>query len=62
MGPFVLKPKSLGQPGLNGVGSVFRFPFLQRSLISELIGQCFQYTAENLGWLRLPSLVLSGKK
>jgi hypothetical protein len=33
-GPFILKPNSLGQPGLNGVRTVFRFPFLQRSVVA----------------------------
>jgi|LNAP01.1.fsa_nt_gb hypothetical protein len=33
-GPFVLKPKSLGQPGLNGRGAVLHFPFLQRFVIA----------------------------
>jgi hypothetical protein len=32
-GPFVLKPKSLGQPALNGRGAVFCFPFLQRLVV-----------------------------
>jgi hypothetical protein len=27
-GLFVLKPTSLGKPGLNGRGAVLRFPFL----------------------------------
>jgi len=30
----VLKPKSLGQPGLDSCGAVFCFPFLQRFVIA----------------------------
>lgn len=30
---FVLKPSSLGQPGLHGVRTVFRFPLLQRFVV-----------------------------
>lgn len=35
-GPFVLKPKSLGQPGLNCRGAVFCFPFLQLIVVATL--------------------------
>lgn len=34
LGPFCTQPKSLGQPGLDGVRTVFGFPFLQRSVIT----------------------------
>lgn len=37
-GPFVLKPRSLGQPGLYGVGAILRFPFLQRFVVAAF---CF---------------------
>lgn len=33
-GPLVLKSKSLGQPGLNGRGAVFCFPFFQRFVVA----------------------------
>lgn len=33
-GPFVLKPKSPGQPGLNGRGAVFCFPLFQGLVIA----------------------------
>jgi hypothetical protein len=32
-GPFVLKPKSLGQPGLDGASAVFSFPLFQSFVI-----------------------------
>jgi hypothetical protein len=33
-GPFVLKPKSIAQPGLNGVGAMLCFPLFQRVLVA----------------------------
>ena len=33
-GPFVLKPKSLGQPRLDGVRAAFRFPLFQRFVVA----------------------------
>ena len=33
-GPFVLKPKSLGQPGLDGVGAVLSFPLFQSLVVA----------------------------
>lgn len=34
LGPFVLKPRSLGQPGLDSIGAVFRFPFVQGFVVA----------------------------